>query len=230
MNVNQNVNGDSPLRLAIQHNAGAAVGLLVFYGASDPEGNAKKLLRSSIQLGSFAAVQATSDINATDSDYGRTALHWATWRGSRLELELLQKKNAKDNRGDNDGMTALHIACAGGHDSTIQLLVDRFAADGNATTSDGKTPLHLACERGHDSTIQLLVGQYEADTEAKTNDGTTPLHIACAGGHGSTVRLLIENFGADVKARSQTGQTALHLLLKKLYVSQVLEFHQTTHR
>ena len=60
----RNKNGHSPLDLAIQHNAGVAVGLLIFYGANDPEGTAKELLRTSIRLGSFAAIKAASGIHA----------------------------------------------------------------------------------------------------------------------------------------------------------------------
>ena len=90
--------------------------------------------------------------------------------------------------------------------------------------------LHLACAGGNDTTVQLLIDELAADKNAKTNDGTTPLHLACAGGHDSTIQLLINIFGADVKAKNKTKQTALHLLLKKRYVSQVLDSHPTAHR
>ena len=195
-----NENGDTSLKLAIQHNAGAAVGLLVFYGAKDPGDNAKKLLRNSIRLGSFPAIQAATDINATDGDYGRTSLHWAVWRGSLPALKLLRERNAKDNMRDNDGLAALHLASASGHDASVQLLIDKFAADKNAKTKDGTTPLHLACAGGHDSTVQLLVERFAADMYAETSDGITPLDLARdlarAGGHDSTKHLL-EKLAAD---------------------------------
>ena len=190
-----NENGHSPLELAMRHNAGAAVGMLIFYGANDPEDNAKRLLRSSIRLGSFAAIQAASDMNAIDSDCGRTSLHWAIWRGSLPALKLLQTRNAQDNTRDNTGSTALHIASAAGHDTIVRLHIDGFASNRNAATDDGSTPLHLACTGGHDSTI----------------------------------RLLIENFDANTKAKNTIGQTALYLLLKKMYLSQILDPHTTRH-
>ena len=223
--VNKNENDDSALKLAIQNNSGAAVGLLVFYGANDPEGKAKKLLRWSIRLGSFAAIKAASDINIKDSDYGRTPLHWAVWRGSRPTLELLQKRKATVNSPDNDGMTALHLACAGGHSSIVQLLIKDFGADTKAAASDGALPLHLACAGGHDSTTRLLIEKFAADMNGKTNDGATPLHLACAGSHDSTIKLLIKNYSADMKAKDRAGRTALYMLLIKLYVSQVLNFY-----
>ena len=118
-------------------------------------------------------------------------------------LEPLQKRKARDNSPDNDGVTALHLACAGGHGSIVQLLIkDSVLARTSPPTM----------EQRH-CTLRVLVAV------------SLPLHLACAGGHDSTIKLLIKNFGADVKARDRAGRTALYLLLKKLYVSQVLNFN-----
>ncbi|KAF8244010.1 ankyrin, partial [Wilcoxina mikolae CBS 423.85] len=102
--------GKSPLGLAVDHNAGAVVALLIFYGAKDLDGNAKKLLDSSIHKGSFAAVEAILDIKAGDSEDGKTPLHWAVWRDSLQASTLLLSRGANAEAKDKHGYRALHYA------------------------------------------------------------------------------------------------------------------------
>jgi ankyrin repeat protein len=199
---------DSPLKLAIQNNAGAAAALLLFYGAKDP---GKELVGLSARYGSYEAIKAASDRNFKDSKYGRTPLHWAVLRGSTgFLLEKIPEGNIQANAQANDGSTALHMAAGGGQSSTVELLIQRFGANRDAKTNDGTLALHFACAGGHDSTVELLILKFGADKEAKTNDGTSALHLACAGGHDSTVELLIQ-FGADKEAKTNDGTSALHL-------------------
>jgi len=60
--------GDTPLKLAIQNNAGTTVALVIFYCPKDLEGTGRKLLGLSIRLRLFAAIKAAPDFNATDSE------------------------------------------------------------------------------------------------------------------------------------------------------------------
>ena len=152
----------TPLSLAIECNAGAVVALLTFYGAEDKGGVAKILREMAIRNGSFQAVQAGGFGN---DEYGRTALHWAVWRGSLRTAKFLKDKVNIDAM-DKDQLTGLHIAAMGGNDAMVRLLVSDLKADKEATTRDGPTALHLAAANGNDSTVRLLVSEFRADKEA----------------------------------------------------------------
>ena len=58
-----------------------------------------------------------------------------------------------------EGLTALHLAAAGGHTWCCKaLLVARAYVDARGG-SGGSTPLHLAAAGGHTSTIRLLIAE-----------------------------------------------------------------------
>ena len=207
--------GKSPLKLAIESEAGAAVALLIFYGAQDPEGTGKKLLKLSARV-SYAAVNGVLGNNSKDSEYGRTPLHWAVWRGVAVMGSRFWDNDEVEAIG-KDGLTALHLAAGSGFSSAVRFLIRELRAEVNAETSDGETALHLSCAGGHDSTVELLVQQLDADVKAETKDGKTALHLACAGGWDSTIQLLIRRFKAEI-SRGSSRETALNLLVRYMYV------------
>ena len=196
-------NDQTSLDLAVGCNAGAVVALLTFYGAQERGGRAKKLRGTAIRNRAFRVVQAD------DKEYGRTALHWAVWRGSLRTAKFLKGK-VNVNAMDKDQLAAIHIAAMGGNTAMIRLLVTDLEADKEVKTGDGSTALHLATAKGNDSTVRLLVSEFGVDMEAKTEDGSTALHLAAANGNDSTVRLLVSELGADIEAKLG-GSTALHL-------------------
>ena len=165
-------NNKTPLDLAIENNAGAVVALLTFYGAKDKNGEAGKLRKMAIRNGSFQAVQAGISEN---DEYGRTALHWAVWRGSLQTVKFLKGKVKNVDAGDKDQLTALHIATMGGNDAMVRLLVSGLGVDQEAKTGDGSTALHLAANSGNFSTVGILIGMLRADKHAKGISRKTPL-------------------------------------------------------
>ena len=56
---------------------------------------------------------------------------------------------------DAAGRTPLHLAAAGGHEGTVQLLLHNNA-DPNVTDSAGQTPLAAAEAAGHAAVAELL--------------------------------------------------------------------------
>ena len=203
-------NGKTPLDLAIEHNAGAVVALLTFHGADDKHGKAKRLRETAMRNGSFQAVQAVQAGISENDEYGRTALHWAVWRGSLQTVKFLKGKVKDIDARDKDQLAALHIAAMGGNDAIVRLLVSDFGADKQAKTGNGSMALHLAAANGSDSTVRLLVSDLGADIDPKSGDGSTALHLAAANGNHLTVRLL-SDLGADKEAKTGNGSMALHL-------------------
>ena len=167
----------SALDLAIQCNAGAAVALLIFYGAKDREGSAKELLKLSAHRGSYAAANVVLDNNCKDGKYGRTSLHWAVWRGEVAAAELLLRESVDIEARGCDGLTALHLAAGCGCDSAIEFLIRQLGANINAEARDGKMALHFACTNGQDSTAQLLIREFNAQRSHRDGTSRTPLQL-----------------------------------------------------
>lgn len=86
-----------------------------------------------------------------------------------------------DSETESNHDTALTLACAGGHEELVELLLNR-GADIEHRDKKGFTPLILAATAGHEKVVEILLN-HNADIEAqseRTKD--TPLSLACSGG------------------------------------------------
>jgi len=231
--------GKSPLNLAMEGNNGAAVALLIFNGAKDPDNDAKRNLEVSLRSGSSAAVKAKmdtrEDINSRDNETGRTPLHWSIWRDSREGLKLLLNGGVDLEAKDNIGQTALDYAARKGRAEEVELLLRKGESQSldnsitiktmnrqdvvrllldrgdniEAKGNDDKTALGSAASNGYKATVRLLL-DHSVDIKAKNNDlSGTALHSAASNGHSETVQLLLDR-GADIEAKGNDGVTPLH--------------------
>ena len=75
---------------------------------------------------------------------------------------------------DKNGRTPLHWASCKGHESVVQLLLDKGATV-DAANKYGNTPLLVASGYGHKSVVQLLLDK-GTKVDAVDKDGRTPLH------------------------------------------------------
>ena len=166
----------SPLQLAVQCSARAAVALLIFYGAEDQEGSAKEFLKVSTQRGPYAVDEEVLNNSLKDGKFGRLPLHRESWTAESAVAELLLHKDLEVEAKRDDRFTALHLAARCGYGSTIAFLNRELGADINATTEKGKTALHLACAGGYDSTAQLLIRELQAEKSVKDHSFLTALH------------------------------------------------------
>ncbi|XP_030835495.1 ankyrin repeat domain-containing protein 17 isoform X5 [Strongylocentrotus purpuratus] len=122
-----------------------------------------------------------------------------------------------DAQTESNHDTALTIACAGGHDDLVQMLLEKNA---NIEHRDKKgfTPLILAATAGHYKTVQILLN-HNADIEAqseRTKD--TPLSLACSGGRYEVVELLLSH-NANKEHRNVSDYTPLSLAASGGYVN-----------
>lgn len=86
-----------------------------------------------------------------------------------------------DSQTESNHDTALTVACAGGHEELVKLLLVR-GANIEHRDKKGFTPLILAATGGFDKIVEILlsnVANMEAQSE-RTKD--TPLSLACSGG------------------------------------------------
>jgi len=114
-----------------------------------------------------------------------------------------------DSETDSNHDTALTLACAGGHEELVTLLLSR-GADNEHRDKKGFTPLILAATAGHDKVVDILLN-HGADIEAqseRTKD--TPLSLACSGGRYEVVEILLAR-GANKEHRNVSDYTPLSL-------------------
>lgn len=108
-----------------------------------------------------------------------------------------------DSETESNHDTALTLACAGGHEELVELLISR-GADIEHRDKKGFTPLILAATAGHEKVVEILLN-HNADIEAqseRTKD--TPLSLACSGGRYEVVELLLNRNANKVIFKENT--------------------------
>ncbi|XP_045468094.1 ankyrin repeat domain-containing protein 17-like isoform X2 [Harmonia axyridis] len=122
-----------------------------------------------------------------------------------------------DSETESNHDTALTLACAGGHEELVELLLNR-GADIEHRDKKGFTPLILAATAGHEKVVEILMN-HSADIEAqseRTKD--TPLSLACSGGRYEVVDMLLKR-NANKEHRNVSDYTPLSLAASGGYVN-----------
>uniref|UniRef100_A0A8C8FW75 K Homology domain-containing protein n=1 Tax=Oncorhynchus tshawytscha TaxID=74940 RepID=A0A8C8FW75_ONCTS len=122
-----------------------------------------------------------------------------------------------DAHTESNHDTALTLACAGGHEELVSVLIAR-GANIEHRDKKGFTPLILSATAGHVGVVEILLdkgGDIEAQSE-RTKD--TPLSLACSGGRQEVVELLLLR-GANKEHRNVSDYTPLSLAASGGYVN-----------
>jgi ankyrin repeat protein len=162
-----------------------------------------------------------ADVNAKDTDLGRTPLIEACSYGHMQVFQALLEHGADIEAKDSDGWTPLHWACAKNRVAVVVELLNP-GDEIHANDSDGTTTTILGKRK-----------RRGADTEAKNRYGDTPLHKACFNGHLAVVKALVSG-GANILAANNRGKLLIYEAMRKgkaevaKYLLQVL--YATTRR
>lgn len=100
-----------------------------------------------------------------------STIYLTAYMGDLAKVKTFIREGAKVNKKEDDGMTALHYAAAGGQKEVAQWLLAQ-GADVNLKAKDGMTPLHTAMYYSDDvETIKLLISNgAEVNNPASVED------------------------------------------------------------
>ncbi|KAK8925489.1 Ankyrin repeat domain-containing protein 50 [Metarhizium anisopliae] len=160
----KNVNGVTPLWLAVSHGHKAVVELFLKEGANidTKNSNERTPLMAAAKYADASMVmfllEKGADINSKDGN-SRTPLWWASERPRAAIMKLLLEKGAHvDPQDDNEGKTPLILVVIEGDESLVSLLLQNGASC-TIKDKDGRTPLSWAKKYGYETIVQMLKTQ-----------------------------------------------------------------------
>ncbi len=159
-------------------------------------------------------------LSRTDAD-GSTTLHLAAAVGNVSALAALLKQTSMAsakilNRRNEQGATALMLACRQGHSETVTLLLGA-GADPRVRSPDGETALLHACRQPNVLIVQALLGTNKLHLDHANAIGMTALHIAAHYGFDGIVDVLLRA-GSPVNPRTDMQRTPLHLAAREGHI------------
>ena len=138
-------------------------------------------------------------------------LHTAIKLGQLETMQdILDHKTVDINDNNSAHETALHIACATGHNGIVHMLI----SNGTSMTerdSYNNAPIHRAAGMGHTDTVDMLV-EFGCDPTIRGYQGRSLLHFACGSGNAKLLEMLFQRKLLDpVNDRDACGLTPLHI-------------------
>ncbi|XP_023035868.1 rabankyrin-5 [Drosophila willistoni] len=230
-NVNiQNLQGDTPLHIAIKQQNHEMVKLLLATSGIDINlctSDEKTALELSLSLqnpnkdNTLAAklLEMGADPNAVKLGTGNSLLQVLALKGEEFEeAAMFLADFANLDHINEQGLSTLHIAAKNNLSKLVLKLLQKGASCNLQTsTADMKSALHMAVEENSVEAIQAFT-QYKSDGKGdgeipnfncKDNKGNSPLSLCLDLNKTELVPILIEG-GADVNARNGEDLTLLH--------------------
>ena len=120
---------------------------------------------------------------------------------------LLEYKAFVDESLDGVLLTALHLACRGGHKDVVDVLL-RHGASPDLRDNHGYSPLHHACRAGRANVLPPLLARVKEAYSDRGAAAETLLSEACGHGNAEVVHCLI-NLMPNILVNAQ-GPPAVH--------------------
>ncbi|XP_046578566.1 serine/threonine-protein phosphatase 6 regulatory ankyrin repeat subunit C-like isoform X1 [Haliotis rubra] len=178
INVDADINFESPLATAAQYGRTRIAEMLVEHGCS---------------------------VNSLDR-YLKSPLFVAVQSNDRELVKVLVQAGANLKHKRFNGYTPLHEAVSKGHDGIVMELLSA-GADVHAVNNGKETPLHVACLCGHTAIVQMLLDAGASVNVTKGPRGVSPIHLAAFQGSPETIHMLV-NAGADVDCINKDNKRA----------------------
>ena len=209
----RNIDGKTPLYLAVEKNRTGLIPLLLAYGsnafAADNSGVTPFDRAVRDNSAALNALITPETVQQSDSA-GNTLLHAAvTNRGDPNLIALILDQKALVNARNKEGDTALHIAVRMNQRENGEFLISR-GADIFAANSTGESPLYLALVSPGGVRQWLFNSRTIA---ARDGLGNSMLHYAAQWKMDAVIPFLIQQ-GAPVDAANASGETPLFMAVK----------------
>ncbi|XP_043480215.1 ankyrin-2-like [Leptopilina heterotoma] len=150
---------------------------------------------------------------------GRRLIHVAAARGHEKIVCLLCQRNARIDRGDQDGNTPLHLAIKAKHTDVVYLLVEKNTV--NLLNYIKKAPLHMAVANSNNQVVEVLLSS-GANPNEPDAIGDTPLHAAVSMGRPNLkIITLLMDHEADGNLLSDALFTPLYLAVASGHIQVV---------
>lgn len=211
--------GKTPLILAIEQDSFEIVDILVASGA-DPNQKSideKSPLGIALERGNNKIV---GHLIAKGAEGGAELLQSAVEQNNSELLDMLLEKGADVNSKNQEGMTALLVACQRENLVLVEHLLKKNA-DANVKDNSGFNPLSLAMKQENYKMFDMLV-EYGADIYQKNDQGQNLLMQAIIEDNPKLFEnLLTKEF--NLQDRDSNGKTALYYAVKTLDKDFVLD-------
>ena len=163
----------------------------------------------SLHINDHPVLQEDENMNFTFE----LALLEAVTAGNNEAVEfLLQLETVNIDHTNEEGKTALMLACERGHEDIVHSLLSA-GAKVNIQDNNGWTALMIASEHNYISIIHMLL-QANVDLHLKTSIGSNAVMIASGYGNYEVVELLISK-GVDYQYQREDGVNAFILACEK---------------
>jgi ankyrin repeat protein len=126
-------------------------------------------------LGIVLSNTPKAELDAVDC-HGRSATHWAAWKGDAEVLTRILGAGADPDLGDSGSRAAVHFSCMTHSAACTRVLVEA-GANANKADDYGETPLHCACASGRLANVEYLLS-VGVNANAGNAKGVTPLMSA----------------------------------------------------
>lgn len=194
-----NPNDSESLYHSTEHRDLVCMKLLLRHGATPHGTNAlKHMLDREDIAGLRLLLEAGANPNEVNPR-GETALHWAVWRGRRVEtITALLDSGADAEAKRHDGHTAYSMAAERGRQDIVALLEARGATPVSAGTKASIPDLVMSRST---AAIRVLLAAGKPVDE-RGDMGATALHWACWKGYADLVELLLDH-GASLTVEDE---------------------------
>lgn len=237
----KNLQGQTPLLLALTNNAKEAAQVLAEHNAH---------IFAKDELNNFPLVYAEKHdfydliingqtVRQKDAD-GNTALHYAADTVNMNMVRKILSLGKPETVKNNKGQTPLHLAYRHPQNRTAAEIAASLITAGIEPThnvfaefetaalarnfsmhfSDGETLLHIFARKGYTGFIRFLLMQ-NVPVDVKNIAGSTAMHEAARSGQTEAAELLLVS-GANPNNRDASGNTPLHLVMPEASRSQLL--------
>lgn len=163
------------------------------------------------------------DVINESNIWNKTPLMIASENGNGdIVLLLLENNKLEVNKCNNEGETALYVACDTGCTKVVSLLLksETHNVDVNICSKNDTTAIYAACCRGHTAIVSLIL-KYKAK-EIDFSRSKSLLYTACARGYTDMVSVLLETGKIEVNEVTFWGETPLFASCEKGFEEIVL--------